>query len=206
MDTKLFLENTALLIVDVQNDFLPSGSLAVQNGDQVITFINSIMQDYTQVIATKDWHPFNHVSFASNNPPYKVGEVIEVDGVPQILWPDHCIQNTVGAELSSALNLSGITHIIEKGKNIRLDSYSGFFDNHRKQETELHALLQMLGVSNLHICGLATDYCVKFTANDAVELGYQTMLLTNGCRAVNLNHGDDQSAIKEMKSKGIVIK
>lgn len=199
-------KKTALLIVDVQNDFLPpKGTLAVPAGNDVIPFINTIISNYSTVIATQDWHPPHHVSFASSHQGHKIGDIIEVQGLSQMLWPDHCVQDTHGAALSDELNTSAITHVIKKGTNVQIDSYSGFFDNNKIQETGLHQLLQDLEIRTVHICGLATDYCVKYTACDAALLGYTTVVLQKGCRAVNIQDTDEVQAIKEMIGENVYI-
>lgn len=192
----------ALLIVDVQNDFLPGGALAVSNGDAVVPVINDLMErNFDLIIASKDWHPAEHGSFASQHSKM-VGEFTELGGLQQILWPDHCVQGTVGAELSSDLNQGSIHHITYKGKDPLVDSYSTFFDNAHRNKTDLHALLKKAGIRELYICGLATDYCVKFSALDALELGYQTYVISDACRGVNLHPNDSQKALEEVVSAG----
>ncbi len=201
---------TALIIVDVQNDFLPPhGALAVSNGNEIIPYILSILNNYSYVIATQDWHPEGHKSFASSHPSHAVGDTLLVNGVSQFLWPDHCIQNTKGSEfptdIKKAVTTNLIHAIIKKGSNLKIDSYSGFFDNNKAQQTELHTILQEKNINKVHICGLATDYCVKYTVLDALFLEYTTTLLQKGCRAVNLNEDDEQQAIQLMKNKGAKI-
>ena len=159
----------ALLLVDVQNDFSPSGALPVADGDQIVPVINRLIPHFKHIVATKDWHPAGHSSFASSNQ-QNVGEVIVLDGIPQIMWPDHCVQDSEGAEFISGLNVEAITKVIYKGTNPKIDSYSGFFDNQRLQATGLADYLHSKGIKELAIVGLATDYCVKFTALDAVSL------------------------------------
>ncbi|MCS7238880.1 MAG: bifunctional nicotinamidase/pyrazinamidase [Thermoguttaceae bacterium] len=195
----------ALIIVDVQNDFCPGGSLPVPDGDQVVPVINRIQPLFELVIATQDWHPANHVSFAANHPGRNVGDVIEVDGLPQILWPVHCVQDSPGAAFHPDLDTSRIVHIVRKGTDPRVDSYSGFFDNARRRDTGLAKLLRELGVSEVTICGLATDYCVKFTALDAKELGFDTTVIVDACRGVDLRPEDVSEAIRLMQSRGIKI-
>ena len=198
----------ALILVDIQNDFTPNkpgGALAVPHGNQVIEIANQLMTDFDLVIATQDWHPPHHQSFASQHPKHKVGDMIDLDGLPQILWPDHCIQNTIGAAFCDQLNHNGIHHVIQKGTDANIDSYSGFFDNGHRKATGLADLLHDHDVKEVFIMGLATDYCVKFTALDAVELGFKTHLILNGCRGVELQAGDCERAIQEMKKAGIFI-
>ncbi len=194
----------ALIIVDVQNDFCPGGALAVQEGDTIIPIINKIQTQFDLVVATQDWHPKDHKSFASNNGK-KVGENINLNGLPQILWPDHCVQGSKGAEFVSDLNMKKIDHIIQKGTDPEIDSYSGFFDNGHKKKTALDDYLHMKGVDEVFVVGLATDYCVKFTALDAVKLRYRTNLIVDACRGVNLAQGDVEKAVDEMRNNGVTI-
>jgi len=197
--------STALIIVDVQNDFLPGGALAVPNGNEVIDEINSIQDRYDLVVATQDWHPANHASFASNHAGKRVGDRIELHGLPQILWPDHCVQGTAGAAFSPSLSANGIEAIFRKGTNQQIDSYSGFFDNGHRKCTGLGDYLKGRGVRVVHVAGLATDYCVKFTALDAKQLGFETHLLKRASRGVNLQSGDVERAITDMRAKGVII-
>jgi len=196
----------ALVLVDLQNDFLPGGSLAVRSGNEVLPVANRLMSGYDLVVATQDWHPADHQSFASQHPGRRVGEIIKLEGVRQILWPDHCIQNTRGAEFPPELNRGGIHHVIRKGTDRAIDSYSGFFDNARRKATGLEDLLREHAASEVHVTGLALDYCVKFTALDAAELGFRTVLLTEGARGVELHDGDCRRAIEEMRAAGVEIR
>ncbi len=193
----------ALILVDLQNDFMPGGALEVPQGGRVVPVANRLMPRFECVVATRDWHPADHCSFAGNHPGHRVGEVIRVGGLDQILWPKHCIQETHGASFQSDLNRAGIHHIVDKGMNPLLDSYSGFFDNGHMQETGLGDFLKAQGVTRVAILGLATDYCVRHTALDAVQLGFETLLIPEGCRAVNLNPDDGEQAIKAMQDSGI---
>ena len=195
----------ALLLVDIQNDFTPGGALAVPNGNDVIDVANRLMPQYDLVVATQDWHPNNHKSFASQHEGQAIGSVIEWDGLQQILWPDHCIQGSAGAEFCAELNAAGIDEVVQKGTDVDIDSYSGFFDNGHRKATGLEALLRERGVDAVDIIGLATDYCVKFTALDAAELGFTTRLLAEGCRGVELHPGDCAQAIEDMRAAGIEI-
>ncbi len=195
----------ALLLVDLQNDFLPGGSLAVPDGQEIIAVANRLIPSYELVVATQDWHPRVHRSFAAQHPGKRVGDVIELDGLEQILWPEHCVQGTPGAELCSALNSDGIHRIVRKGIDPALDSYSGFFDNGHRRSTGLDDLLHSRDVSQLHVMGLATDYCVKYTVLDALELGFGTHLLLQGVRGVELNPGDSERAIERMVAAGAEI-
>ncbi len=195
----------ALLLVDIQNDFLPGGALAVRGGDQVVPVANRLMSRYDLVVATQDWHPADHRSFASQHPDRSVGDVIELNGLGQVLWPDHCVQGTSGAQFARGLDTHGIDHVTQKGMDRTIDSYSGFFDNDRRQATGLGDYLGSHRINEIHIMGLATDYCVKFTVLDAVDLGFRTLLLTDGIRGVELNDGDCVKAVQEMKAAGALI-
>jgi nicotinamidase/pyrazinamidase len=196
----------ALLLVDIQNDFLSGGPLAVPGGDEVLPVANRLMPRYDLVIATQDWHPADHRSFASRHPGKFVGDVIDLDGLEQILWPDHCVQGTRGAHLAAGLNTDRLDKIIRKGTDPTIDSYSAFFDNARRKATGLDDFLHSKGVDEVHVMGLATDYCVKFTVLDALDLGFRTVLLTDGIRGVELNEGDCERAIQEMTDNGAIIK
>ncbi len=196
----------ALILVDLQNDFLPGGALAVPRGDEVIPIANRLVGHFGFVVATRDWHPPDHSSFASQHPGHAVGDVIEVGGVAQVLWPDHCVQGTKGAELAAALNDAAISEIVTKGTSRDIDSYSGFFDNNQRQATGLLDILQRSGVTRVHVMGLATDYCVKFTALDALKLGFETNLVLEGCRGVDLTPGDSDRAVDEMRAAGASVR
>lgn len=196
----------ALILVDLQYDFLPGGSLAVSEGDQVIPIANRLMPDFDLVVATQDWHPADHQSFASQHEGKSVGDVIQLGGQDQILWPDHCVQGTHGAELHAELDSESIDQIIQKGTNRMIDSYSGFFDNGHQQSTGLDAWLKSKNVDRVSIMGLATDYCVKFTALDAIELGFETELILEGCRGVELQPGDVERAIAELEARGVRLR
>lgn len=195
----------ALILVDLQHDFLPGGALAVPNADEVVPVANRLMPEYELVIATQDWHPGDHLSFASQHPGRWAGEVVSVEGLDQILWPDHCIQETPGAQLALELNTAGVHHVIRKGTDRSIDSYSGFFDNGHRKATGLGDYLKQRGVTAVDVMGLATDYCVRFTALDAVGLGFETRLLTEGSRGVELTPGDCAAAIRQMKNAGVQI-
>jgi nicotinamidase/pyrazinamidase len=195
----------ALILVDLQYDFVPGGALAVPQGDEVISVANAIQPQFDLVVATQDWHPANHASFAANHPGTKVGDVIDLNGLPQILWPVHCVQNSPGAALLSSLNTSRIARIFQKGTDPQIDSYSGFFDNGHRRATGLGDYLSKQRVSRVFVMGLATDYCVKFTALDSVGLGFETYLIEDGCRGVNLKPTDSADAIEAMKKAGVVV-
>lgn len=202
---ELNLKKAALIIVDVQNDFIPGGALAVNEGDQVVPVINSLQRKFETVIATQDFHPANHGSFAANHPGKTPGEFIDLNGLNQILWPVHCVQGSAGAEFHKDLNRENWVAIFQKGMNQDVDSYSGFYDNARRGDTGLGDFLKEKGIKTVFVAGLALDYCVKFTALDAVSLGFETWLIADATRAVNLQPTDGELAIREMESAGVKI-
>lgn len=196
----------ALIIVDIQNDFLKGGSLAVPDGNAIIPVINKILPVFDILIYTKDWHPANHKSFASNHKEKNVYDVIDLKGISQVLWPDHCIQNTFGSEFHKDLIISGKnTYYIFKGTDPDVDSYSAFFDNKKIHDTGLNKLLKEKNIDEIYICGLSTDYCVKYTAIDAIELNYNTYIVADATKAVNINPDDYEKSLKELKNIGVKI-
>ena len=195
----------ALLLIDLQNDFLPGGALAVPEGDQVIPIATQLQISFPLIVATQDWHPPTHGSFAANHPGKHPGDLIDLNGLPQILWPIHCVQNSPGAAFATALNTSRIERVFQKGTDPAIDSYSGFFDNGHRRSTGLADYLQLRNVTDVYILGLATDYCVKFTALDARHLGFNTFLIEDACRGVELNPGDIARAIQEMQNAGVKL-
>jgi nicotinamidase/pyrazinamidase len=195
----------ALILVDIQNDFLPGGALAVPNGDEVIAVANEQQTYFNLIVATQDWHPADHRSFAANHVGKQIGDCANVNGVPQILWPVHCVQETLGADFAASLTRDRWARVFRKGVDREIDSYSGFFDNGRIKDTGLGAYLRQHAVDTVFILGLATDYCVKFTALDAASLGFQTHLVLEGCRGVNLNPDDTRRAVEEMKAGGVFV-
>jgi nicotinamidase-related amidase len=192
-----------LLVVDVQNDFCPGGSLAVEEGDRVVDVINRLMPLFDRVVATQDWHPKDHVSFASSHPGQKVLDVVDADGIPQVLWPDHCVQGTHGAELFPRLDIGRIELVLRKGLRRRLDSYSAFFENDHVTDTGLRFYLSGLGARQVVLCGLATDYCVRSSALDARRLGFEVSVVQDACRGVNFPPGSVDQALEEMKAAGV---
>ncbi len=202
---KVITTNSALLIVDVQHDFLPGGALAVAGGDELIPIINALQTHFGHVVATQDYHPADHGSFAAQHPGKNPGERIELAGLAQILWPVHCVQGSAGAEFPALLDQTRWDAIFQKGKNPEVDSYSGFFDNARRGDTGLGAYLKERGIDRVFVCGLALDYCVKFTALDAQSLGFTTYLITDATRAVNLHPQDGEAALQEMRGAGIQL-
>jgi nicotinamidase/pyrazinamidase len=195
----------ALIVVDVQNDFCPGGALPVPDGDQVVPTINRVQPAFDLVVATQDWHPPNHGGFAASHPGRRPGEEIELAGLPQILWPVHCVQDTPGAELHPGLDRSRIAQVFRKGIDANVDSYSSFFDNGRRRSTGLDAYLAARGVRTVYVCGLATDYCVKATAFDALSLGLAVRLIDDACRGVDLRAGDVRRAIEQLQAHGALV-
>jgi len=195
----------ALIIIDIQNDFLPGGALAVPGGNEIIPIVNNMMDSFDLVVATKDWHPPDHGSFAANHPGHDLFETVDLNGLPQTLWPVHCVQETEGAEFPVALHTDRIGKIFHKGTRPEIDSYSGFHDNGHRHSTGLADFLRKNGVTEITVCGLATDYCVKFTALDAIAEGFATTLHLPACRGVNLQPDDIENAIVEMRDKGVEI-
>ncbi|HYC89970.1 MAG TPA: bifunctional nicotinamidase/pyrazinamidase [Thermoanaerobaculia bacterium] len=195
----------ALILVDIQNDFLPGGALAVADGDATVPVANRLQPQFELVVATQDWHPANHGSFASNHPGRNPGELSELGGLPQVLWPDHCVQGSLGAEFHRELDLSRVARVFRKGTDPEIDSYSGFFDNGHRKATGLGDYLREQEVTDVYVMGLATDYCVKWTALDAMQLGFRTHLVEDGARGVELKPGDVAAAVEEMRSAGVDI-
>jgi nicotinamidase/pyrazinamidase len=195
----------ALVLVDIQNDFCPGGALAVAGGDEVVPVANRLAARFPLVVATQDWHPPDHGSFASNQPGTQPHQLGELGGLPQVMWPDHCVQRTSGAAFHPALDTTLIARVFPKGTDPTIDSYSGFFDNGKRKATGLGDYLRAQGVDEVTVLGLATDYCVRATALDAVGLGFRVTLAEDGCRAVELAPGDGARAIEEMRAAGIRI-
>jgi nicotinamidase/pyrazinamidase len=192
-----------LILVDIQKDFLPAGALAVPDGDVIVPIANRLQAAFPLVVATQDWHPANHGSFAVNHPGKKVFEQIDLNGLPQTLWPVHCVQGTKGADLAATLQRERIAKIFLKGTDAGIDSYSGLFDNGHRKSTGLGEWLKAKSVTVVFVCGLATDYCVKFTALDAAQQGFQTHFVEDASRGVNLRPDDVKNAIAEMNRAGI---
>lgn len=195
----------ALILVDLQYDFCPGGALPVGRGDETVAIANKVMPHFATIVATQDWHPATHRSFAVNNPGSKEGDVIDLGTIRQVMWPAHCVQNTRGAELHHELERTKLTHIVQKGTDAAIDSYSGFFDNGHTKATGLGAWLNERWVKQVYILGLATDYCVKYTALDARQLGFDVWLIEDGCRAVETRRGDGERAIAEMRGAGVAV-
>ncbi len=193
----------ALIVVDLQNDFCRNGALEVPDANAVIALTNALMPKFDLVVATQDWHPADHGSFAANHPWRKPGQLIELGGLSQILWPIHCVQNTYGAEFVKELDITKFHKVFRKGTDVNIDSYSGFFDNGHRKATGLGDYLTAEGVTDVYVLGVATDYCVKFTALDAAALGFATFLVADASRGVNIQPDDVANALVEMQRKGV---
>ena len=195
----------ALILVDLQNDFVEGGALPVPDGKAVIPIANTVQTAFDLVVGTQDWHPPDHGSFAANHPGKKPGDQIILGGIEQTLWPVHCVQGTHGADFVPGLDRSQWAAVFQKGTNPQIDSYSALFDNGHKQATGLGDFLKKKGVTEVVVMGLATDYCVKFTVLDVLQLGFRADVILPGCRGVNLQKGDVQRAIDEMRDAGARI-
>ena len=192
-----------LLLIDLQNDFMPGGALEVPKGDEVIAVANQLSSRFEFVVASQDWHPPQHQSFASQHRGRKPGETIQLRGVTQVLWPDHCVQGTHGAEFHQGLEQGRVSEVVQKGTASDIDSYSAFFDNARLRSTGLGDRLRERGVDTVYLLGLATDYCVRFSALDAASLGFKVKVVPEGCRGIDLNSGDVQRSWDELRKAGV---
>lgn len=194
-----------LVIIDMQNDFIPGGALAVPEGDQIVVLINQLQEEFDLVIATQDWHPRDHSSFAANHPEKKEFEKIELHGQEQVLWPVHCVQNSFGAEFHPDLNTVKIETIFRKGTSKEIDSYSGFYDNAHLKSTGLAGYLKEKGAEELYFCGLAAEYCVYFSVMDALKEGFSAILIEDATRPLDV---EDFQKAKEniLKARGKIIK
>ena len=200
-------KHDALIIVDMQNDFMPEGALPVEEGDQIIDDINYIAEVFKInngiIVLTQDWHPKNHMSFASSHPDKNPGDEFQSEGIGPVLWPDHCVQGSKGARFHDKLNVN-LTHaIIRKGYNLNVDSYSGFVENDKNSETGLAGLLKSLNIKRIFICGLALDYCCYFTAIDGIDFGFEVYFLVNLTKGIDLPPGNISSSLENMRNKGI---
>jgi nicotinamidase/pyrazinamidase len=193
----------ALLLIDIQNDFLPGGALAVPEGDAIIPVVNRLVNYFEVVVATQDWHPADHKSFASNHPGKHPFEIIYLNGLQQTLWPDHCVQGTAGAAFPVRLHTNPVQTIFRKGTNPEIDSYSGFYDNDRRQSTGLAGYLHEKKVEGVYLVGLAGDICVYATAMDSLEEGFKTYVIEDGTRALNNDHF--ASAMHTFTAKGGMV-
>ncbi len=198
-------KENALIIIDVQNDFCPGGNLAVKEGDKIVPVINNIIKKFYKVIATQDWHPDNHLSFAENHPGKNVYDVIDLNGIKQVLWPSHCVAGTTGAEFHPELDKNSFHLILRKGTNPKIDSYSAFMENDKQTITGLEGYLKNLGIKQVFLCGLATDYCVFYSAIDAISLGFETYVIIDACKGVDFPEGNIEKSLKTMQESGIKI-
>lgn len=196
----------ALLIVDLQNDFLPGGTLAVRNGNLIVPIINEMIHyPFDLIVATKDWHPADHGSFANNHEGKEAGDIISLGGLKQILWPAHCMQGTLGSEFASGWDTTKIDKVVYKGTDPLVDSYSTFYDNGHRKSTGLENYLREKGVNQLFIAGLATDYCVKYSVLDALKLGFKCYVIVEACQGVDLHCGDSEKSLEEMVERGSIL-
>jgi nicotinamidase/pyrazinamidase len=195
----------ALVVVDMQNDFLPGGPLGVPGAHLLVPLINALMKNFSLVVATKDWHLEGHVSFAKSHPQKKVGDKVDIEGVEQILWPVHCIQNTPGAAFARGLETKDIKEVFFKGVDLRIDSYSTFFDQAQRRSTGMETYLREKGVDTLYFAGVATDYCVLYSALDALLLGFKVYVIRDCCAPINLHPDDEKKALDKMKKQGAHI-
>jgi len=195
---------TALIVIDVQNDFCPGGALAAPEGDEIVNEINGVMNGFDEIILTQDWHPEGHSSFASMHPGKAPFETVEMDYGTQVLWPDHCVQGSRGAAFHEGLDTDRAHLIIRKGMSLEIDSYSAFFENDRASATGLDGYLQTRGVTKVVMVGLATDFCVQFSALDAAKLGYAVTVRRDLCRAIDLD-GSLAEAEAAMRTAGVVL-
>jgi nicotinamidase/pyrazinamidase len=196
-----------LLVVDVQNDFCPGGTLPVPEGDRVVPVINALTRArggrFRRVVATQDWHPAGHVSFASSHPQRKPFETVRLGDLEQTLWPDHCVAGTSGAEFHPLLDTRGFDLVLRKGSDPNLDSYSAFFENDRRTATGLAPYLEGLGLRSVYLAGLATDYCVYYSAVDALGLGFEVRLISDACRGIDSPPGSLRQRLQELQSAGV---
>ncbi len=196
------VKQSVLIVVDVQNGFTPGGNLAVANADEIIPKINQLAQKFEHIVLTQDWHPDQHISFADNHPNKNPFETIELDYGRQVLWPKHCVQGTHDAEFHPHLNIPTAQLIIRKGCHQNIDSYSAFMEADRKTPTGLNGYLREHQINTVYIVGVATDFCVAWTAIDAAELGFDTYVIEDACKAIDLN-GSLQQAWQDMSQKGV---
>ena len=197
--------NEALIVIDVQNDFCPGGALAVPGGDEIVGSIDALMEDFQTVILTQDWHPGDHSSFASQHKDKAPLDLIDMPYGPQVLWPDHCVQGTRGSQFHETLNVDRADLIIRKGFNRAIDSYSAFFENDQATPTGLEGYLRTRGLDTLTMVGLATDFCVNFSAVDAAKLGFTVTVDQSLCRAIDLN-GSLAAALTGMEQAGVSLR
>lgn len=195
-------KHAALLVIDVQPDFCPGGALAVPDGNAIIPLINRLAPRFETVILTQDWHPADHISFAASHPGKQPFEMIELPYGPQVLWPSHCVMGTPGAALHPALDIPHARMILRKGGNRLVDSYSAFLEADRASKTGLDGYLRSLGITDLYLCGLATDFCVAWSAEDARAFGFNATIIEDACRAIDLN-GSLDAAWARLAAAGV---
>ncbi len=195
-------EQDTLLVTDVQNDFCPGGTLPVKRGDLVVPVINRLTKHFSVIVATQDWHPQNHKSFASMHPGKKLYDVIRLRGIEQVLWPDHCIQGTHGADLHKELDTTRFSAVIRKGMNPEIDSYSVFKDNIKESVTGLDGYLKEIGIKRIYLVGLATDYCVYYSAMDGIDGGYEVTIILDATRGIDIPPGSMQEKLSEFQANG----
>lgn len=193
----------ALLLIDLQNDFMPQGALPVPDAHAAIKAANFAQNFFRVVIATKDWHPLGHMSFAHHHAGKNAGDIIELFGLEQTLWPEHCVQNTYGAAFCKELDQTQIQHVVTKGQDPKVDSYSAFYDNARRHSTGLGHYLKQRSIDEIFLLGVATEYCVKYSALDAIHLGLKTNVIIDGCRGIALRPDDVTNAEHEMLDAGV---
>lgn len=198
-------KNTALILVDLQNDFFEGGALAVPKASAIFPLANDLQTYFSLVIATQDWHPLNHQSFLNQHPGHSLYDVVELKGGSQIIWPTHCVQGSKGAEFHPALNQNHIHKIIHKGTDANIDSYSTFFDNAHQKSTGLETYLKEQGITEVFIMGLATDYCVLYSVLDATKLGFKTYVITDGCFGLDEKPGDVDRAFQQMRQASAIL-
>lgn len=196
---------SALIVVDMQNDFMPGGPLGVPGADTLIPIIQKLMKKFSLCIATQDWHPKGHISFASSHPGKKPGDRIDVHEVSQTLWPVHCVQNTPGAQLVAGLEADKFSAIFLKGSDPFVDSYSTFFDNERIKETGLMAYLRNRGITDLYFTGVAMDYCVLYSVLDAIDQGFRAFVIVDACKGIDLDPGDIEKSLGAMVASGATL-
>jgi nicotinamidase/pyrazinamidase len=194
-----------LIVTDIQNDFCPGGALAVRDGDAVVPLVNNIMENFYRVVATQDWHPKHQVSFASNHPGKKPYDVIKLGNVEQVLWPDHCVAGTPGADFHPGLQTEKFHLVVRKGVNPAVDSYSTFLENDKKLKTGLDGYLKSMGAERVFLVGLATDYCVFYSAMDSRGFGFDTYVIIDACRGIDVPEHNIEHSIQAMKEKGIHV-
>lgn len=201
------MDNTseALIVIDVQNDFCPGGSLAVPGGNEVVPLINDMFANYSTIVLTQDWHPAGHSSFATSHEGKDPFSLIKMSYGDQVLWPDHCVQDSDGAAFHKGLQTDAADLIVRKGTNRAIDSYSAFFENDRRTPTGLQGYLDSLGIRKLAIVGLATDYCVRYSAVDAARLDYEVDVILSACRAIDLD-GSLKAALDDMQAHGVKVR